>query len=241
MTERRIILFLFSALIIFQSGFSQKKETSDGGILFHGMVMDAANLSPVRNTQIMINSSFSAVSSDDGSFAFYVNHGDTVVFNSLGYKSEFMHISDTLTGMEFIAGIYLNSDTLSIGEVIIVPRLTNLKSDLMNGRSKTPETFNNARYNVAMSAYHGRTGINNFGDASGNYSILSQKQKNDAFERGGIPSDKIAGLSPLLLIPAAFLLIKGVPEKPAQFKSELTDQDLNQIQKKYFETLRQRK
>ena len=40
-----------------------------------------------------------------------------------------------------------------------------------------------------------------------NYAVISQKQKIDAFEKGGIPSDKIVGLNALLLIPAAAYML----------------------------------
>jgi hypothetical protein len=79
------------------------------------------------------------------------------------------------------------------------------------------------------------------GDPATNYELLRQKQKTDAFERGGIPSDKMVGISPLLLIPAAYLLIHGLPEKPAPLKQQLTNQEVNQIHNKFLETLKQRK
>ncbi|MCX6321181.1 MAG: hypothetical protein NTX93_05150 [Bacteroidia bacterium] len=238
---KSIFFIILSICILNQAGFSQGKENAEISILFHGLVMDANTLSPLANSQIMINRAFSSVSGNDGAFAFYVNRNDTVIFKSLGYKSTILFVSDTLTGREFIAGIYMNSDTLSIGEVVIVPRLTNLKSEILNTRSKTPTTFDNARYNVAVSAYQGRNSQSKLGDPATNYAHLSQKQKVDAFERGGIPSDKMVGLSPLLLIPAAYLLIHGLPEKPAPLKSQLSDQEVDQIQKKYIETLKQRK
>ena len=152
-----------------------------------------------------------------------------------------MYVSDTLAGNEFIAGIYMNSDTLSISEVVIVPKFINLKSQILNSPSKTPSTFDNAKYNVAVSAYQGRTSQSTLGNPADNYLLLSQRQKINAFEKGGIPSDKILGISPFLLVPAAYLLIKGLPEKPPTFESKLTDQEVNQIQKKYLETLKQRK
>lgn len=238
---KSIFFIILSICILNQAGFSQGKENAEISILFHSLVMDANTLSPLANSQIMINRAFSSVSGNDGAFAFYVNRNDTVIFKSLGYKSTILFVSDTLTGREFIAGIYMNSDTLSIGEVVIVPRLTNLKSEILNTRSKTPTTFDNARYNVAVSAYQGRNSQSKLGDPATNYAHLSQKQKVDAFERGGIPSDKMVGLSPLLLIPAAYLLIHGLPEKPAPLKSQLSDQEVDQIQKKYIETLKQRK
>ncbi len=121
---KHIVLIISSIFIFFYSGFSQVKENADDKILFRGLVIDASTLSPISNSQIMINNAFSSVSGADGSFFFYVNRYDTVAFRSLGYKESVMHISDTLLGREFITGIYLNSDTLSIGEVIIIPGYT---------------------------------------------------------------------------------------------------------------------
>ena len=117
---KRIVLIVSSVFIFFYSGFGQVKENGDVQILLRGLVIDASTLSPVSNSQIMINNSFSSVSGVDGSFLFYVNRYDSVTFRSLGYKESVMHISDTLHGTEYITGIYLNNDTVSIGEVIIV-------------------------------------------------------------------------------------------------------------------------
>jgi len=238
---KRIFVILFSVFIILNSVFSQERGDSDIRILFHGLVMDANTLVPVANSQILINRAFSSVSGYDGTFAFYVFKNDTVIFKSLGYKSTVLYVNDTLSGREFIAGIFLNSDTLSIGEVVIFPRITNLKSEIMNAPGKTPSTMENARYNVAISAYQGRNSQNKLGDPAINYELLRQKQKTDAYERGGIPSDRILGLSPLLLIPAAYLLIHGLPEKPAALKPQISDQEVNQIHKKYLETVKQKK
>ena len=57
-----------------------------------------------------------------------------------------------------------------------------------------------------------------------------------AYEKGGIPSDQTVGLNPLLVIPAAYLLIKGLPEKPGPVKS-FTDPgfEVDQIHRKYLE------
>lgn len=238
---KRILFVMFSICIIINSGLGQEKEKARLRILFHGLVMDANTFSPLANSQIMINRAFSSVSGNDGSFAFYVNRNDTVVFKRLGYKSTILYVNDTLTDREFIAGIYMNSDTLSIGEVVIVPRITNLKSEMLGPRSKTDENMENARYNVAVSAYQGRNSQNRLGDPATNYEVLRQRQKVDAFERGGIPSDRIVGVNPLLLVPSLYVLIHGIPEKPEPLSPELTPQEVAQIQNRYLEILKQRK
>jgi hypothetical protein len=238
---KRIFFIILSICFILQTGLSQQKENAGIRILFHGLVMDASSLAPIANSQILINRIFTSTSGNDGTFSFNVNRNDTVVFKSLGYKSTILYVNDTLSGREFIVGIYMQSDTLSIGEVVIVPRLTNLKSEIMNSRSKAPAGMENARYNVAVSAYQGRNSQGKLGDPAANYELIRQKQKIEAYERGGIPSDKILGISPFLLIPAAYLLIKGFPEMPAPMKSQLTDDDVDQIHKKYLETIKKRK
>jgi hypothetical protein len=234
-----ILVFLF--FIVIQSVFSQETGNPGKRILFRGLVMDSETLSPIANSQILINKTFSSVSGNDGAFVLYVNRKDTVLFKSLGYKPTEFYISDTLKGQEFIAGIYMNSDTMSIGEVVIIPGFRNLKSEILNAKTKNQVAFDNARYNLEVSAYQGRNSVGTLGDPTSNYELLRQKQRIDASEKGGIPSDKMVSLSPLLLVPAAYLLINGLPEKPAPVKPELSSQELDLIQKKYFEILKQRK
>jgi hypothetical protein len=235
---KQLLLILSSLILILQTGTCQEERDSLSRILFRGLVIDATTLAPIPNSQIYINRSMTAVSDIDGTFTFYVNKADTVVFNSLGYKQTIFHISDSLRGLEFNAGIFMKSDTVEIGEVIIIPKQSNLRSEIMNAPSKTPEIMNNARNNVAVSAYQGRTSQGQLGDPMNNYAVISQKQKTMAFERGGIPSEQTLALNPFLLVPAAYLLIKGFPEKPAAHKSGLTTFEVDQIHQKYLETLR---
>jgi hypothetical protein len=235
------ILHIILSLFIFNACFGQVKVDSEVRIIFHGIVMDASTLAPISDSQILINSIFSSVSNVDGTFSFYVNRKDTVFFKHLGYKQTSFFVSDTLKGLEFVAGVYMQSDTVMIGEVVIVPRFTNLKSDIMKGPRRVPATFENARYNVAVSAYQGRTTQGKLGDPSSNYEYLHQKQRIAAYEKGQIPSDQIAGFNPLLLLPATYLLMHAHPEKPAPFGQQLTKEELDQIQKIYLESLKQQK
>lgn len=101
--------------------------------------------------------------------------------------------------------------------------------------------MNNARYNVAISGYQGRTTTGKLGDPSSNYGLLRQQQKINAYERGGIPSDMISGINPFLLVPAAYLLIHGLPEKTAPMEKKLTNQEIEQINEKYLESIELKK
>jgi hypothetical protein len=233
---KKIWLILSMILIHSTGGFSQAEKTVDRKILFSGIIRDAGTLVPLPNSQININRSFVSVSDDDGTFTIRVNRRDTVVFSLLGYQSANFYVSDTLVGNEFIAGVYMKTDTLSIGEVIIIPRIQSLKYDIFKAPATSPE-MENAKYNMAVSAYQGRIAMTQMGDPATNYSIIQHKRLKDASEKGTIPSDRMVGLSPLLLIPAAYLLINGLPEKLPPMKSNLTRQELEQINKKYLESI----
>lgn len=238
---KRILTTLVTIFLIVNSGFSQEIGNQGSRILFRGLVKDASTLLPITNSQIIINGSSSYITEGNGAFAIYVYPNDTIIFKSLGYKSIILNVGDTLRGREFVTGVFMNSDTLLIGEVIIISKFINLKSEILNAKSKTPSTYDNARYNVAISAYQGRTSLGSLGTPADNYSLLAQRQKINAFEKGGIPSDRMIGFSPLLIAPVVYLLIKGTPEKPAPFVPELTDQEINQLQKKYLETVAKKK
>jgi len=197
--------------------------------------MDAQTQVPLSGSQIIINRAFSSLSDNEGKFAFYVNRNDTVIFRRLGYKSATFFVSDTLAGREFLAGIYLHTDTLSIGEVVIVPRLVNLRSELFYSRPETSPQIENARYNLELSAYQGRISQGKLGDPASNYEFLRQKQRVDAYEKGGIPSDKMVGISPFMLIPAAYLLMNGLPDRPPPMKPRISQQEIDQLNARYLE------
>jgi hypothetical protein len=238
---KRIFLFIVSFYLMVNTCFCQQKVTTGSTILFHGIVMDASTLTPISNTQILINNAFSYLSNTDGMFSFYVLRKDTILFKHLGYKATEWIVSDSLKGTEFNTGIYLHTDTLSIGEVIIVPHFNNLRSEIMNAPSKVTPEMDNARYNVAISGYQGRTTTGKLGDPASNYGLLRQKQNIDAYEKGGIPSDMISGINPFLLVPAAYLLIHGLPERPAPMEKKLSNQEIEQINEKYLEYIQLQK
>jgi len=221
------------------SGYGQSVKPQESKIVFSGIIRDASTLSPLPNSQITVNRSFVAISDEEGTFSIGVSRRDTVAFSILGYQSAYYYVSDTLTGSNFMAGVYMKTDTLSIGEVVIVPRMQSLKYDIFKAPPTTPE-MENAKYNMAISAYQGRMGVTSLGDPAANYSIIQQKRLRDASEKGTIPSDRIVGFSPFMLIGAVYLLIDGLPPKSTPMKTPLTRQELDQIHKKYMETVSQK-
>ncbi|MGD0340671.1 MAG: carboxypeptidase-like regulatory domain-containing protein [Bacteroidales bacterium] len=237
---KRLLLLILLIAFLYDSMCGQESNNQGSRMLFHGLVMDKQNETFLPNVQIFINKTFSSVSNNAGRFSFYAGRNDTVIFRLLGYKPAYFYISDTLTGKEFVAGIYMSADTISIDEVVILPRLSNLKADMFSPRSEESRQIQNASNNMAISAYSAKITQNKLGDPALNYEVIRQRQKDEAYTKGQIPSDRMVGLSPLMLIPAAYMLLNGLPEKPAPFQQGLTEQEVNEIHKRYLESARKK-
>ena len=52
----------------------------------------------------------------------------------------------------------------------------NLKSEILNAKSMAPPNMDNARYNVAVSAYQGKNSTGTLGNPDDNYAAINQKQ-----------------------------------------------------------------
>ena len=235
---RRACLVLVIVLHGLSSSYSQQSQQADNRILFRGVVIAASSQERLPGSQIYINRRAAGISRNDGTFSFFAFKNDTIVFTMLGFSPARLVVSDTLTGKEFLTGIYLQSDTLEIGEVIILPRITNLKAEIMNSMMETNVQMANARSNISIASYQGRTAQGAMGDPSINYEVLRQKQKTEAYEKGGIPSDKIIGLSPLMLIPAAYLLLNGLPELPEAPEPRISQKELDELNSWFLKELR---
>lgn len=224
--------FIFIFLFIF---FIPGQHLQDSiRILFQGVVMDSETLKPMPGSQLSVNRKALTVTGPEGKFAFYVNINDTVSISMIGYKRTDLIISDSLAGKPYTTGVFMTNDTVSIGEVIIVPRMSVMKSEILNPRPVMNPEIENAKYNVAVSAYQGKRTTGSLGDPVSNYELLRQRHKTEAYEKGGIPSEKMVGLSPFMLLPAAYLLIHGLPEKPQPFQPEVSDYELDLIVREYL-------
>lgn len=235
-------LIYISLLTVFflESSTAQVSNPSGRRVIFQGIVRDASQLFPLQNSQIFINKSYISSTDSAGSFTLFVNRKDTLEFRMLGYKPVFLLVNDTLPGREYMAGVFLHSDTINIGEVIIIPRLAKLKSDLLNPRQPLSQEEENARNNLAIAAYQAKVTTGNLGDPLSNYEIIRQQHRNEAYEKGQIPSSRMVGISPLIIVPALYLMINGLPQQPAPAKSDLTGEEINQIQKRYLESVRKK-
>ena len=162
----------------------------------------------------MISGRTGGATDSRGMFSLYARHHDTITFTSVGYREYRMIIRDTLRSREYVAGIYLSSDTLMIAEVVVIPRIGNIRAEIMSERPPADQELINATNNLRLSAYQGLVNASKLGDPDTNYELLRQKQRYEAYEKGQISADQMLAVSPLTLIPLIYILAVGLPEDP---------------------------
>lgn len=198
-------------------------------ILFHGIVIDSESREPLAGAHFRIVHRSAGATDSRGMVSFYARPLDTVIFSSVGYRSYAMIITDTLRAREYVAGVYLSRDTLLIPEVVVIPRLGNIRAEIMSDKRSVDQEKVNATNNLKISAWQGLTGTNQLGDPIANYEILRQKQRIDAYEKGGVPSDQMMVFSPMVLVPLIYVLAKGLPEEPEPPAPYISQKELNMI------------
>jgi len=183
-------------------------------ILFHGIVFDASTRQPLPDAHWIIRSRSAGATDSRGMFSFYAHYNDTITFSCIGYSHYSMIVPDTLRAEEYTAGIYLAADTTMIPAVVVIPRLGNIRAEIMAERSSPNQDVINATNNLRMAVYQGLANPPALGDPATNYEILRQRQRMEAYDKGQIPSDRMIGLSPLTLIPFIYMIATGPPEDP---------------------------
>jgi hypothetical protein len=226
---KSIILIIFSLFLF--SGFLVGQETEqEEQVLLHGVVVDASTHKPIPDVHYIIANLFSGATSVGGKFSMYINRYDTVVFSFVGYSDFLFSLSDTLIGKSFVAGIFLQTDTLSIGEVIVLPRLGDLRTEFRTTEIEVSQELVNAKNNLKVATYQGLNSEASLGDPATNYEMIKRKQVITAFEKGGIPSDQMLGLDFISMIPMAIFLLKnGLPEKPEPPAPHVSDRELDKM------------
>ncbi|HPM18860.1 MAG: hypothetical protein GT598_13965 [Bacteroidales bacterium] len=230
----RIVIILLS-FIFLSPVEAQYANNEQQRVRLQMIVRDAESFSPLENSQVFINRVFYGITDSTGTFSVLLGVNDTVECRLLGYRPALFVLSDSLSGRDFMAGIYLNTDTVRIGEVIIVPRLVNLKSDIFRAPEPVSREMENARANLALSAYQAKASQGKLGDPLTNYEVIKMQQRTQAYEKGQIPSSAVVAVSPFMIVPALYLLMNGLPPGPMPMKPDITEEELLQIHKKYLE------
>lgn len=235
MTARICILSLI--LLLNMQLLTCQEKSPEELILLQGLVMDAESLEPLPNAHYVINRMFGNVTDEKGEFSVYLGKKDTLKISYVGYRDIVFTAADTLKGNTFTAGFFLHSDTLALGEVIIVPRIPNLGTGILLETPVVSQEEMNARNNMAASVYQGLNSRQQLGDPSANYELMRRKHMQEAIEKGAIPSNRMVGIN-FLAIPAAILYYaKGPPERSNPPRPMISQKEIERMKDLYRKNL----
>lgn len=117
------ISFFFVCTIIGLISFGQRDSTYYRGLIqFSGIVVSQDSVNPVPFVHIIDTRRRTGTVSDYfGYFSFVAQKGDSIRFSSIGYKSNYFVIPDTLTSTKYSLIHIMQSDTVLLKEMIIYP------------------------------------------------------------------------------------------------------------------------
>ena len=118
-------LFILVTLIctfLLPGKISAQQAGGDSLVQFSGLVLSSDSLMGLEGVSIRRRGSYFGTSSNSqGIFTLVAERGDTVIFSSIGYKTEMYVVPTTLTAQRYSMIITLTSDTLWLNTVVVKP------------------------------------------------------------------------------------------------------------------------
>lgn len=233
------LTILFLVMMLHMPALMAQKEASDDFILLHGIVMDARTSETLSNVHFILSQSNGNITDGKGEFSLFLKQTDTIRFTHLGYQDFIFTPGDTLKeGNIYTAGIFMQSDTLAVGEVIVIPRIPDLRASILTGSPELSQEERNARNNIAVSVYQGLNSVERLDNPSANYNMLKRKQVLDAYGKGAIPSDMMIGINFLSLPAVIIKLFKPAPRPPDPPRPLVKQKDVEKMKEIYRRNLK---
>lgn len=131
-----------------------------------------------------------AASDNRGIFSIISVPGDTIFFSAIGYKSTILTIPPSITGSHFITDVIMVTDTIMIGEVLVLPWKTysEFKRAVIENKPVDP-LMENMEYNLALVEQQIWSDMRATpGEA---YRYTMQQMADNLYTRGQMPSNNL--------------------------------------------------
>ncbi|MCB9194756.1 MAG: carboxypeptidase-like regulatory domain-containing protein [Flavobacteriales bacterium] len=121
--KNSLFLVLLSIMTWVNAQNTRKDSLYYSGLIqFSGVVVSNDSVNPVPFAHIIdMNRSSGTISDYFGYFSFVAQKGDTIRFTSIGYKTSYFYIPDTLTGNKYSLIHVMKTDTILLKEANIYP------------------------------------------------------------------------------------------------------------------------
>ena len=230
MNHKRIILSTLLGLVVLSVHCQENQEKP---IRLTGFVIDKETSEALGNSHYIINNERGGVVDEAGRFAILGMVNDTIIFSYLGYKDVTVIVSDTLRRSDYLVGIFMPRDTILLDEVVILPRLGSLKSEI-SALSSTQNMENlNAVNNLTRAAYTGISRNIRWSDADAQYTYISNQIKMRSMEQGLVASDEMVAISLAAGIPFLIAYYLKGPESPVRPKVILSQSEIERMMRAF--------
>ena len=102
--------------------------------IIRGSILDAADLQPIPYVSVYVRHGYGTASNENGYFELPCHLADTIIFSCVGYQRVTFPVPDSLIGRSRVLGIVMQTDTVLLGEVVVLPFITyaQLKYEVAN-------------------------------------------------------------------------------------------------------------
>ena len=123
-----------------------------------------------------------------------------------------------------------------ISEVMILPRIKNLKQDLLSTPPGSDKALNNAQQNLKVATAQGIAGKGIPFDADMSYEMQKRKFETRAMNRGMIAPDQMVGLNFLMAVPFLIYKLSEGNTEPTPANIFISDKEIQEIYNRYRNT-----
>ena len=118
-----VIRLLIIMLAFIASSWRLSAQVAEADLIqFSGIVVTADSLQPVPYTNIAIKNTWRGTIADYyGYFSFVAFKSDTIIFSSVGFKTGFFPIPDSITGNRYSMIQVMTNDTIMLSQTVIYP------------------------------------------------------------------------------------------------------------------------
>jgi len=118
-----VIRSLIIMLALFGTSWRLSAQVAEDDLIqFSGIVVTAESLQPVPYTNISIKNTWRGTIADYyGYFSFVAFKADTIIFSSVGFKTGYYAIPDSITGNRYSMIQVMTNDTIILSQTVIYP------------------------------------------------------------------------------------------------------------------------
>lgn len=180
-------LILISSIIYSQDELDRQDVIQLSGVLVSGDSLQAVSYANIYN----VNTNEGHMSSYSGFFSFPAHPGDSLVFSSIGYKSSYYKLPDTLTHINYSLVHIIEPDTVKLDELTIRPWPTYEQFKKIFNDIEVPKSdLDRAKENLDKIAEIDPN-LNHKPDASISYKFQMKEYQTKLYYRGQIPPNNL--------------------------------------------------